>query len=102
MCFPSDCKVHSSSLQEFLSLQIRPASSRPCQCTTTAKVPPDGFGTEEMSTVSTECLRKPSFAVLSGFDMDRQMEEEHGATTVHTQEKFRTDKRHHTIIVTDY
>ena len=52
--------------------------------------------------MSTECLRKPSFAVLSGFEMDRQKEQGDWATTVHTQEKFRTDKRHHTIIVTDY
>ena len=66
-----------------------------------------GFGSEETSTVSsarlkrkTECLRMPSFAVLSGFDMDRQKKEgEHGVTTVHTQEEFCTDKRHHTTII---
>ena len=46
-----------------------------------------------------ECLRKPSFALLSAFDIDRQKKEgEHGVTTVHTQEEFRTDKRRYTII----
>ena len=65
------------------------------------------IGSEETSTVSstrlrreTECLRKPSFASLSGFDKDRQKKEgEHGVTTVHTQEEFRTDKRHHTSTI---
>ena len=48
----------------------------------------------------TECSRMPSFTLLSAFDMDRQKKErEHGVTTVHTQEEFRTDKRHHTIII---
>ena len=62
---------------------------------------------EETATVSsarlkreTECLRKLSFALLSGFDMDRQKEEEErGVTTVHTQEQFCTDKRKYTVII---
>ena len=103
MCSPSDCKVHSGFFQEFLSLQIRPVSSRPCQCITMAKAPPKGFGTEETSTVSsvrlkreTECLCKPSFALLSGFDMARQKKEgKHGVTTIHTQDEFRADRRHY-------
>ena len=47
----------------------------------------------------TECSRKPSFALLSGIDMDRQKEGEHGVTSVHTQEEFRTDRRHNTTII---
>ena len=99
--------MHGSFLQEFRSLHIRPAASRPCQCNTVAKALPEGVGSKEMSTVSsvelkreTECLRMPSFTLLSAFDMDRQKKErEHGVTTVHAQEEFRTDKRHYTIIV---
>ena len=101
--FPSDCKAHSGSLPEFLSLQIRAASSRPYLCITTAKASPERFGSEETSTVLSElfrweCLHK--FTSLSGFDMDRHKKEgEHGVTTVRTQEEFRTDNRHHTIII---
>ena len=88
---PSDCKVHGGFLQEFISLQIRPASSRQCQCITTAKASPDGRDEKETSTVSgcavekeAECLRKPSFALLSGFDMDRQKEGKHGDHRSHS------------------
>ena len=45
-----------------------------------------------------ECLCKPSFALLSGVDMGPPEEGEHGVTTVHTQEEFRADKQHHTVI----
>ena len=45
-----------------------------------------------------ECLCKPSFALLSGFDMDFQKEGEPGVTTVQTQEEFRADKPHCTTI----
>ena len=69
--------------------------------------PPDEFGSEETSTVSsarlkqeTECLRKPSFALLSGSDMDRPRKEgKHGVTIAHTPGESCTDERHYIIII---
>ena len=50
--FPQRLQVaQAASSGKFLSLQTRPASSRPSQCITTAKALSEGFGSEETSTV---------------------------------------------------